>query len=72
MKNKIKSITEKIVSATTLPDGFYSGIWGGSEIELKIKGKTYTLFTEEGVRGIDIKVVVEVKDGEATFETLNV
>lgn len=70
MKNKVISITEKVTAVTTLPDGFYAGTWGGSEIELKIGGKTYTLITEEGVRGIDIKVVVEIKDGEATFETI--
>lgn len=70
MKNKVISITEKIVSVTTLPDGLYSGTWGGSEIELNYEGKTFTLFTEEGVRGMGFKVVVEIKDGEATFDTL--
>ncbi len=71
MNNKVKSIREKVPQVTTLPDGYYYGVWGGSIIEIRYKGKTYELETEIGVRGIDIKVVVEVKDGIASFEELN-
>jgi hypothetical protein len=70
MRNKIKSITEKVPQVTTLPDGYYNGIWGGYVIEVNYKGKTFELETEEGVRGIGIKVVVEIKDGVATFEEM--
>ena len=70
-KNKIDmrilEIKEKVPQTTTLPDGSYFGIWGGSVIELDYKGKTYELTTEEGVRGIGYKVVVNIKDGVATF-----
>ena len=34
MKNKIKSIKEKIPQITTLPDGYYNGIWGGHVIDI--------------------------------------
>ena len=63
---RILEIKEK-VPQTTLPDGSYFGTWGGSVIELDYKGKLYELTTEEGVRGIGYKVVVNIKDGVATF-----
>ncbi len=68
MKHEIKSIKEKIPTLATLPDGLYNGVWGGYVIEVNYKGKTYELETKEGVRGMDIKVVVEIKDGVPTFE----
>lgn len=70
MKNKVKSITEKVPQVTTLPDGFYNGVWGGYVIEVAYEGKTFELATEIGVKGIGIKVVVEVEDGEATFDVV--
>lgn len=70
MKHKVKSITEKVPQVTTLPDGLYYGTWGGYVVEINYKSKTYELTTEEGVRGIGIKVVVEIKDGVATFDTV--
>lgn len=71
MKNKVISITEKIPQITTLPNGFYNGLWGGDVIEIKSEGKYYQLKTEEGVRGMNIKVIVEIKDGVATFDTVH-
>jgi hypothetical protein len=71
MNNKVKSIREKVPQVTTLPDGYYYGVWGGNIIEIRYKGKTYELETEIGVRGIDFRVVVEVKDGITSFEELN-
>lgn len=70
MKHKVKSITEKVPKVTTLPDGFYNGIWGGCVIELTYSGKRYELETEEGVRGMGIKVIVEIRDGVASFDTV--
>lgn len=71
MKNKIKSIKEKVPQITTLPDGFYNGVWGGYTIDVTHRGKVYELETEEGVRGVNVKVIVEVKDGEPTFDLIN-
>jgi hypothetical protein len=70
MSNKILSIKEKVPTITTLPDGSYQGLWGGYVIEINYKGKTYELTTEEGVRGIGFRVVVTIKDGDATFTEL--
>lgn len=50
-----------------LPDGLYNGIWP----IIGYKGETYELTTEEGVRGINIPVVIEIKDNEPTFDTFN-
>ena len=69
MSNKVKSITKKVPQVTTLPNGLYNGVWGGYVIEITSKGKKYELSTEKGVRGIGIKVIVEIKDGVATFDT---
>jgi hypothetical protein len=70
MSNKILSIKEKVPTITTLPDGIYSGTWGGNVIDVSYKGTTYELTTEEGVRGFGIKVIVNIKDGDATFTEL--
>lgn len=70
MKNKITSIKEKVPQVTTLPDGYYNGLWGGSIIEVKHRGKTYELATEEGIRGFNVKVVVEIQNGEPTFDEI--
>ncbi len=70
MSSKILSITELKPAEVILPDGAYLGVWGGSIIELKYKDKTYQLTTEEGVRGIGYKVIVNIKDGIATFNEL--
>lgn len=70
MINKVTSITEKVPQATTLPDGYYTGVWSGYIIELTYGKKQYELSTEEGVRGINIKVIVEIKDGLATFDLI--
>ena len=70
MSNKILKITEKVPKETTLPDGIYQGIYGGYNIEVRFKEKTYDLRTEEGVRGNGFKVIVTIKEGIATFEDL--
>lgn len=67
---KISSIKVKVPQEVTLPDGIYTGIWGGYIIDLKYNGKTYELTTEEGVRGGGINVVVAIQNGVATFESV--
>lgn len=67
---KVISIAEKKPVASTLPDGSYSGIWGGYIIEFNYDGKTYELTTDEGVRGMGFRVIVNIKDGIGTFNDL--
>lgn len=67
MLNEIISIREKVPQITTLPDGLYVSTWGGHIIELEYRGKIYELETKEGVKGINVTVVVSIEDGIATF-----
>jgi len=64
MNNKILAIRETVPQPTTLPDGYYYGIWGGYVIEVNYKEKTYELEVREGVRGVGIRVVVLI-NGDA-------
>lgn len=68
---RITKITEKVPKDVVLSDGKYMGTWGGYVIEVRYNGKTYELTTEEGIRGIGVKVVVTVANGVATFEQIN-
>ena len=43
MRNKIKSIKEKVPQITNLHDWYYNGIWGGYSIDVKYKSKAYEL-----------------------------
>ena len=70
MSNKIIEIVEKIPKVSELPDGLYAGTWGGYSIDVRVKDKEYRMKTEEGIRGFGIKVVVEIKEGIATFTEL--
>lgn len=70
MSNKILSIKEKVPTITTLPNGIYTGVWGGYIIDVRFNDKSYELTTEDGVRGIGIKVIVTIEDGVATFNEL--
>lgn len=68
--NKILKIEEKAPVAATLPDGYYTGILGGNNIDVIFEKKSYQLTTKEGWRGIGMRVVVIIKNGEATYEFL--
>ena len=70
MRNKVTEITE-VPRVISIPDGTYWGTWGGNIIDMTCFGKAYKLTTEVGVRGFDIKVAIEIKDGVATFETID-
>jgi hypothetical protein len=70
MSNKILEITEKVPQTAMLPDGNYAGTWGGYNIDVQYKNKTYQMKTKKGVKGIGIKVVVNITNGVATFNEL--
>jgi len=67
---KVIEIKEKVPQTITLPDGSYVGTWEGYVIDVTYNGKTYELTTDEGVRGIGIKVVINIVNGDATFHEL--
>lgn len=70
MIKRVKVVEEKLMQITVLPDGIYNGVWSGNVIDLKVGIKEYELTTEIGVKGINIKVIIEVKNGIATFDTI--
>ena len=72
MKNLIKKITKKVPQEVILPDGLYSAEWSGHIIKLVFENEIYELETVVGVRGIGIKVIIEVIEGYATFDTARV
>ena len=65
---EILSITEKVPQEVTLPDGVYFGTWSGYEIDVHYNSKQYILKTKEGVKGLNVKVAIKIKNGVATFE----
>lgn len=71
MSGKILTIKLKVPQVTSLPDGYYIGTWGGRTIVVNYKDKTYELTTENGVRGVGYRVVVEIIDGVAVFHKIN-
>jgi hypothetical protein len=48
------------------PDGLYEGVWGGYTVEMTVMGCLVTFQTNNGVRGMNVPVYVQVKDGVAT------
>jgi hypothetical protein len=69
MSNKILEITEKQPKPVILPNGSYSGVWCGSNIDVKHNGREYQLRTEQGIRGM-ANVVVTISGEELSFTEL--
>lgn len=53
-----------------LPNGEYEGTWGGYEVTVEIDGATYRFKTEDGIRTFNASVLVTVKDGVVSVETI--
>jgi hypothetical protein len=68
---KITKVTESVPKETTLPTGVYLGMWGGHVIEVEYQGRKIHLHTEEGVKGMDVKVIVNVVGDEYKFVEAN-
>lgn len=64
---------EKFYTPTTVPDGEYTGRWGGYEINFEHEGREVNVCTiERGVRGINIPCKFRIVNGrldESTLET---
>lgn len=64
MKANLKNLKKKVLEDTTLPDGTYSGLWGGYIVEFECNGVAYEAETTEvGIKGIDIPCTIEI-DGD--------
>ena len=60
---------EELVTVNQLPRGEYSGLWSGYEVEFVCHLTHYKFATVNGVRGINVPVVVVVNGAGITFET---
>lgn len=69
MEHKITSIKKKVSKKDALPDGYYIGNWTGFIISVTSQNVEYLLTTQRGGKGV--KVVIEVKEGIATFNEVN-
>jgi len=67
---KILKVKKRCYEIGVLPDGEYNGLWAGNTIEVYFKWYTYDLITEKEIPRINIKVLVTVKDGVATYKTI--
>lgn len=52
----------------TLPDGTFSGVWGGYQVTFAIAGIEYEARTQEGIRTPAARCRVIVHDGGITVE----
>lgn len=68
MKKRATAMTS---NPDLLPDGVYEGIWGGSSILVNHKNRIYKFNSELIVKGINIKVAMEIIEGNITFEEYN-
>ena len=64
--NVVTQITKLVSVESFLPDGSYSGIWGGYQVDLTHQGEKYLLKTTDGVRGMNIPCTVLVANGKVT------
>ncbi len=56
----------ELIAPFTPPDGVYSGIWGGYEVRMQVKGQTVRFTTRQVAIGLDCDVTVAVEKGIAT------
>lgn len=50
------------------PDGIYEGKQSGYNVHLQIDGKEVRFEAKNGVRGLNIPVIVAINDGTATVQ----
>lgn len=70
MKAKVKKLVKLVKQDVQekLPNGSYSGVWGGYVVEFYIDGEKFEASTDVGVRGINIPCVVSINNGEITIK----
>ncbi len=68
--NKVVSITKAKPVEANLPVGNYIGKLGGYVIEVKYNGTKYHVNIEEGIRGVNIPVIVIVGEDYVTYEDI--
>ena len=65
MKAKVNEITQVAdVNREALPNGKFTGTWGGYEVHFRIDDKMYLARTDVGIKGFDIPCTVWIQHGE--------
>jgi len=67
----MKNAKGKVWTEVVPPDGEYKGFWGGYNVRFTINDQNFEFESESGVRGMNIPVIVSVKNGVVTFEANN-
>jgi hypothetical protein len=67
---KIEGITKKVPEKCMLPNGWYVGRQGGYVVEVRVQHEVYEIKTDDGVRGMNIPVVVHIDGDNIQIETL--
>ena len=57
-------ITKLVTQESAVPDGTYSGLWGGYIVDFTYNGDKYRADTKNGVRGMNIPCNITIKDNE--------
>lgn len=69
MKTEIRELTQ-VIKNPSIPDGDYLGTWGGYQCEFYVGDDVFRAQTIEGIRTLNAQVMVNVRDGEITVETI--
>lgn len=70
MKVKGDKLERLIYESVILPDGTYTGYWGGYVVEFHHEGQDYTLKTSIGIKGINIPCVITIKGDDIEVFTI--
>jgi hypothetical protein len=68
--SKVVAITEKVPQNTSLPNGWYKGVQGGYVVDVMYNGKDYQIKTDDGVRGFNISVVINIEGDNIEIHSL--
>ena len=70
MKTTVVGKLKQVVEVDTIPDGIYTGRWGGYSLNFYVGGTYYEAKTSNGVRGLNCPCNVISKDGEISVESV--
>ena len=59
-----------LLTPVKIADGWYEGLWSGHTLKWKADGQDIQCETDRGVRGINVSVGFEVKNGRVVENTI--
>ena len=66
---KLLSLSKKVSVDTTIPNGTYTGVWGGYVVQFEHDGETYEAKTDVGVKGINIPCTINIEGTDITVKS---